>query len=272
MTASDEKTALFRNMQLTAIPAIDKAVTTLVVCQNEITDISPVKEHKQLTYLDLAQNLISDISILKYLQNVTVLNLRQNKLKDISPLKNLPNVQKLKLGFNQLDNIQVLAFLTKLTYLELDGNAITDCSSLVSLPLTWLDISSNKLTQIQRFSNTLQVLFLQRNKIANIDVLNNLINLVTLNISINEITNIDCLKACTKLQTCWLDRNKIVTCPNLAEILPNVTDLWTKFGNSNQNPFVKAENYPKIVNYIAMVSFDGENNPSFNDQADVTEW
>ncbi len=73
----------------------------------------------------LAQNQIIDISPLKNLDNIVVLMLYDNKISDISPLENLIEITDLLLDNNRIKDIKPLKKLKKLNIrLRLERNHI----------------------------------------------------------------------------------------------------------------------------------------------------
>ena len=74
------------------------------------------------TILDPRDNNITDISSLKNLTNLTELYLNSNNIKDISSLKDLTNLTHLYLHNNNITDISPLQNLTNLTELDLDNN------------------------------------------------------------------------------------------------------------------------------------------------------
>lgn len=114
---------------------------------NQITDITPLKNLTNLTTLGLSANQIIDITPLKNQTNLSDLYLFENQIIDITPLENLTNLTILNLGCNQITDIVPLKNLTNLTYLELTENQITDISPLKNLiKLNGLYLESNQIT------------------------------------------------------------------------------------------------------------------------------
>jgi len=79
-----------------------KKLTNLNLWDNQIIDISSLRDLINLTNLDLSYNQISDITPLKELKNLTNLDLSYNQISNITPLKELKNLRKLELYGNQI--------------------------------------------------------------------------------------------------------------------------------------------------------------------------
>ena len=116
-----------------------------------------------LEKLKVNENEISDLSPLKDLKNLKYLELQRNRIVDVSPLANLKNLEFLKLYNNIIENVEPLKDLTNLTGLDLHNNVkvkkegekrinydgITDISSLKNLTnLTFLDVSANRIENV----------------------------------------------------------------------------------------------------------------------------
>ena len=123
---------------------------------------------KNLKKLKLNENEISDISLLKNLTKLEYLEIQRNRIVDVNPLKNLTNLKFLKLYNNLIEDIAPLSNLTNLTGLDLHYNVtvggdeshkiiskgITDISALKNLKkLEFLDISANRIEDISILKN-----------------------------------------------------------------------------------------------------------------------
>lgn len=80
---------------------------------------------KHVVTLDLSNNEISDISELKNLERLEELYLANNQIGYIDILSNLSNLRELDLSGNQIDDISPLLELDNLEYVNLIGNRIS---------------------------------------------------------------------------------------------------------------------------------------------------
>ena len=108
-------------------------LTDLNVGDNDISDVSPLRNLTNLTWLSLYDNNISDVSPLRNLTNLTWLSLSVNNISDVSPLRNLTNLTQLYLWSNNIPDVSPLRNLTKLTVLVIRDNAIADFSPIARL-------------------------------------------------------------------------------------------------------------------------------------------
>ena len=72
------------------------------MADNQISDITPLKNLKNLEYVELFMNQIDDISPLANMQNLMDLNLCYNRLKDVSTVLTMPKLERLWLSANKL--------------------------------------------------------------------------------------------------------------------------------------------------------------------------
>ena len=201
----------------------------LALPSNNLSDITYLGNAKfpKLRELFLFSNKIKDINILEKVKfpSLTKLVLSYNDITDIKVLKNVifPSLKKLALSNNRIKDLNSLSEVdfSSLTELKLSGNEISDIS--------FLDNKNNCFSK-------LKVLFLSHNKIKNIDILekvqlknlaelklsNNKIqdikklenanfknSLWLINLSNNEIENIDCLHDFPKLKAVYINSNNI---------------------------------------------------------------
>jgi internalin A len=82
-----------------------EGVIGLNVNKSMLSDISFLKDLKNLSHLSLDQNQITDITPLKDLKKLTLLVLENNPLTDLSPLKDLKNLKELYLRNNNISQL-----------------------------------------------------------------------------------------------------------------------------------------------------------------------
>jgi small GTP-binding protein len=124
---------------------------SLNLSENQISDISPLRELKRIEELRLDNNQITDISPLRGLTQLKKLTLPENQISDISPLRELKRIEELRLDNNQITDISPLGELTQLKELNLHENQISDIFPLKELTqVTALDLRNNKISHIPR--------------------------------------------------------------------------------------------------------------------------
>ena len=156
----DFKFAVTRGMKSIKGLEYAKNLRKLKVNENEIADISPLKNLTKLEYLEIQRNRIVDLKPLEKLTNLTFLKLYNNLIEDITPLSNLTNLTGLDLHYNVtvggdelhkniskgITDISALKNLKNLTFLDVSANRIEDVSIIKDLnKIEHLDISGNRV-------------------------------------------------------------------------------------------------------------------------------
>lgn len=156
----DFKFAVTRGMKSIKGLEYAKNLKKLKLNENEISDITPLKDLTKLEYLEIQRNRIVDIKPLEKLTNLKFLKLYNNLIEDISPLANLTNLTGLDLHYNVtvggdeshkiiskgITDITPLKNLKNLTFLDLSANRIEDVSIIKGFDkIEHLDISGNRV-------------------------------------------------------------------------------------------------------------------------------
>jgi Leucine-rich repeat (LRR) protein len=133
-----------------------------------------LSDFKQIEKLSIANNKLSDISFVDNLPNLKELNIAGNNLKDINILSDNNNLNILDASYNNISKVSSLA--KNVTTLNVAHNKITDLLNLKSYnKLHYLDVSYNQLSNINFLMDSrISSLDISSNKITNIDVLNTL--------------------------------------------------------------------------------------------------
>jgi len=247
----------------------------LNLSENEISDISVLKDLQQLIHLDLSENEISDISVLKDLKQLTFLNLYDNQISDISAfadlnklaslelsnipsfdfslIKDLKQLTSLTLWECDISDISVLKDLKQLSSLGLGLNQISDISILKDLKqLTLLDLTANQIRDISILKDLKQLtsINLTNNQISDISFLKDLKQLTSLDISFNQISDISVLKDLKQLTSLNLRGNLIQNIPT--EIYQNYDCVQALFAY-----WKEMEHSQKITNNQLKIMFLG---------------
>jgi len=105
-------------------------VDTVILAQNQISDLTPLAKLTNLQWVFLGNNEISDLAPLAKLSNLIRLDVSNNQIVDLSPLSGLTRLVTLNVESNQIADVSPLANLTGLTTLWLDNNHISDLTTL----------------------------------------------------------------------------------------------------------------------------------------------
>jgi internalin A len=195
-------------------------------------------------YLDLSFEYIDDNELAELIADGTIpadvvnLNLGVNEISALTPLKNLPELEHLLLFWNQIEDVSPLSGLTGLKFLDLNYNEISDVTPLYSLvELETLLLNGNPLTDEQvdalraalpncwiEFYEKLDILDLSYEYINNIRLYELIADgtipqdVMYLNLSFNEITDLTPLKILTDLRWLSLWNNQIEDVSPLSEL------------------------------------------------------
>jgi len=203
---------------LKTITPIEEATNLkfVILNQNELTDVSSLKNLLKLEAVQMAKNKIKSIDFVKSLPSLTVLDAAQNAILDLSPLIGAIQLEELTLtsqsGTKRLGLIDIspLKGLSNLFYLMLGNNSIKDITPLKGLTsLNVLSLSNNDLVGINEIKDlvSLRSLYVKRNHIAEIDVIRRFSNIQTLSASDNNITDCSALKSLSGIKKLTFRRN-----------------------------------------------------------------
>lgn len=93
---------------------------------DNISDISEIRNLKNLEILIISDNSISDLSPLTELKHLKYMDLRYNKITDVSPLTSLPDLQFLEVGGNKLSNAAQLCQCRSLKFLYIEDSVLPE--------------------------------------------------------------------------------------------------------------------------------------------------
>ncbi len=140
----------------------------LKVNENEISDLTPLKDLKNLKYLELQRNRIVDLSPLSNLKNLEFLKLYNNIIENVEPLKDLTNLTGLdlhnnvkvrkengkRINYDGITDISSLKNLTNLTFFDVSANRIENVDILLGMEkINHLDFSDNKIKDYSKLAN-----------------------------------------------------------------------------------------------------------------------
>ena len=149
-------------------------VRTINLSGNNITDISPLKEVKDLYEINLNNNNIENTECIRDFFNVSTLCLANNKIKDITPLQDLRKAKVVYMGEgiglfaggmepyrtltidlsnNEIEDISVINNIVTLSTINLSGNKITDISSLSNYDFDALYVGFEEYLEYEYFED-----------------------------------------------------------------------------------------------------------------------
>lgn len=198
-----------------------QGLRSLVLSNNEISDMRPVGKVKTLKRLSLNNNEIVEIKGLDKLSDLSWLFLSGNRISQMEGLENLTSLISLHLSYNRISEIKGLENHIDLIELFLEGNQIFEIKSLDNLvKLTRLSLSCNYINEIKGMEKlvSLSQLFLDSNKITEIKGLDQLVDLGRLSLDNNQINEIKGLKNLVALKSLILRSNQISEIKGVEEL------------------------------------------------------
>ena len=110
-----------------------KALMKLDLENNEIADLTPIKDLKLLQSIDLSSNKIESLEALAGLVQSQYLQVSKNGILDLGPLRGMANLRSLYAAENKIKSIEPISGLRKMWTLHISGNPIEDLASLSQL-------------------------------------------------------------------------------------------------------------------------------------------
>ena len=181
-------------------------LATFILSKNQIHELP--KNLKKLNTLIMSNNDLTEIT---------------SEMED--GLLSYPNIETIDFSYNLLDSFpNSIIAISSLKNVNLFGNQITsfDCSNSSFISL---DLGNNQLTNVPKVPDTIQTLILDRNQIKEIQNLKNAQKLSKLCISLNKLQNIDPNLMFSALTTLDISRNNLTSLPNLIKVTPHLKQL-----------------------------------------------
>lgn len=183
----------------------------------------------------LLSSYIENIEAIENMESLSHLVLHGNQITDEQLYYIGENIKKLDLSNNNIFNIDALGKGSKtIKYINLSGNNISNIDVLSKLPKTikTLNLSDNNITNIEAVGELIDLfsLKLDNNEISDLSPLENLTKLYELSLSNNHIFNIEVLGKLTNLGDLIVDHNQI------SDITPleNLTKMkWLSLDDNN---------------------------------------
>lgn len=189
---------------------------------NQIRSINVLQHLHELHTISISNNQLSDLNPLRYLNKITSLSAYDNQISNVDFLENLTNIKHLNLRNNQIANIDYLKNYTQLSTLDISNNPIQSIDCLQHLTnLTSLYASNLNLTIKDDFelkSMLIKADFSHCN-LRNVAFLTNQKKLRELDLSYNQISDIDGFKGFHDLLTFKLRANNIHKAIDIAQFL-----------------------------------------------------
>ena len=126
-----------------------KLVQSLTLAGNKIESIAPLENFVKLQYLDVSRNAIKDIAPIAKMENMRSLYLSQNQIESITPVAGLKKVWTLYIAANPIADFAPVSQLKWLSSFDAKGCNISDLAFLKPLTeLSYVMLADNKLTDL----------------------------------------------------------------------------------------------------------------------------
>lgn len=254
---------------------------------NNISDITTLKNHMGLEYIDLSDNNLTEIGYLQNYGNVKYLDLSNNNITDITSVGNLTLLESVFLNNNKLTVFKdALASLDNLKELGLGNCGLTftqinSISFVNKSNITYLDLSSTSvnLNSVTQFTN-LKSLILENanlNNGADISELNKLKSLTYLDISNNDLNTSDlCVQnngvlsfkldasELRNLSTLCLGGNSFSDLPDISKfVYLDTLDLTNSYNLTSLNSLGKLNIKELILDECNSINITSDNGTSY---------
>eukprot|EP01004_Peranema_trichophorum_P005784 NODE_4631_length_1138_cov_53.866010_g4111_i0.p1 GENE.NODE_4631_length_1138_cov_53.866010_g4111_i0~~NODE_4631_length_1138_cov_53.866010_g4111_i0.p1 ORF type:complete len:325 (-),score=46.42 NODE_4631_length_1138_cov_53.866010_g4111_i0:110-1084(-) len=200
---------------------------------NQLTDLSCLSTIPYLLKLDASRNKLTNYDVLDGLMKPTyiaTLNLSYNLFNEIPSISHLTYLRELRMDHNSLTTLDGISELHHLTVLSVRHNHLQDISDFNSnQPIRQMYLDNNEISDISKLSTlsfTLEELTMNRNSIISLSSLAQLSSLIKLDISANNINNIEeihHLKTTTSLTHLIMKDNPLCF-PKIPELITSDQD------------------------------------------------
>ncbi|KAI3984913.1 hypothetical protein MKX01_004681 [Papaver californicum] len=229
-------------------------ITSLVLTQKALTDVSCLSEFENLEKLDLAFNSLSSLEGLSSCINLKWLSVVQNKLESLKGIERLSKLQVLNAGKNKLKSMTEVSHLISVRALILNDNEISTICKLDQKELNTLVLSRNPIRKVGDSlvkAKAITKLSLSNCQLENIgSSFKSLAELKEVRLAHNEITIVPSeLALNTRLQNLDLGNNSISNWSALKALssLHNLKNL-----NLQGNPIAENDTLAKKVKKLVL--------------------
>ncbi|XP_057479824.1 uncharacterized protein LOC130767081 isoform X2 [Actinidia eriantha] len=186
-----------------------------VLSSKKVLKDKQTRDADAITALDLNHKALTDVSCLREFKNLERLDISSNNLTSLEGLKLCVNLKWLSVVQNKLQSLKGIEGLTKLTVLNAGKNKLKSMDEVMTLiSLRALILNDNEIVSICRLDQMkeLNTLVLSRNPISKVgESLVKMKSITKLSLSNCQLQTIDSLKSCIELKELRLAHNDIKT-------------------------------------------------------------
>ena len=165
----------------------------LYVDNAQLSDLSPLADHRNLQWLSLKDNRIENILPLAGCDKLYNIDLSENPLTDLNGLEKHENLHALKINNTSVSSLVPLAECIKLNELRCKNAQISDLTGLESCPLMILTADENQIADLTPLSanDTMTFLTVSDNLLTSLTGCEQMIRLKELSAARNSLTGIE---------------------------------------------------------------------------------
>ena len=203
-------------------------LTTLILGDNEISDLTPLASLTKLKYLDVSGQSIQDISCLAGLTRMEILNLSDNPIDSVAGVSGMTQLRELDIADTDVSSLSPLSSLGNLKILRASNLPLED-PDLMHLKklssLTEVYVSDCGLERLDGINvSALVTLDVSDNGVSDLTPITQAAKLQSLNASENMVETVPSLKNCSALTKLDLSGNFLMDLSGLAGA-PALTEL-----------------------------------------------
>ena len=178
---------------------------TLVLINNEVTDLTPLQSCKELRTVHLQRNPAQDLSPLIHCANLEELSLGDTRVDDACVLEALPKLRKLDISLKQVPTFKTLKCLPALTELELGSDPFDSFATFPQLPelRVFRGAHVSSLDGLEQFTHLTNLVNLRGN-FDSLAPLAKAIHLTHANIGAGQVKSLHPLTRLHALRELWL--------------------------------------------------------------------
>lgn len=272
-----------------------KKLTTVMLNDNNISNLSVFSELSDLEGLWINNNRITDLSPLKNLKNLKWLSIDDNQVSDLSPLSSTRSLEQFWCGGNPISDLSPISKNKGMHMIGFRECRIKDLSALSDMPeLEFIAANDNNISSLSPLGGTrkLEQLYIDRNPITDLSPISKNKGMVQLGVAGCQIGTLSALSGMTKLETlyafgCGLtDIEPLKNCTKLKtiDLAYNYLDDVSPLFNCDEISVLALTGNQCSDKSDYLLSFNGitleedgtiyleEQNFSWDNDSEVTEW
>lgn len=202
-----------RLTDLNGLSSLGERLQELSFNQCSVSDIAFAEPLVSLRKLSFDSNNVDDISALSKCVNLERISAANNNIESLSALSTCTKLEEVSVGSNELYNLNGLEQSIYIKKIYASDNAISDINGIQNATLLKeVDLCDNDvedITLLRKSRGNLQKLNLSNNNIENIDALSECSMIVELDISHNRIEKLDAISELTAIKSLNASNNRI---------------------------------------------------------------